>query len=148
MITQELQDAISIVYIGIKNKQISNKDLGVYLVMFRLLNKDSNVLVYNYIFYPRLFYTCFISFLLYIDRYLNNTGYREGGDFFSILDLNLNRYKEEEQIDTFFVLNKRFERHFTYLGDPSYNNATNITEAFQLMNRLAYVCGNEKCIFY
>ena len=102
MITQELQDALSLGYIGRKNKPISNKDLGVYLVMFRLLNKDSNVLVYNYIFYPRLFYTCFISFLLYIDRYLNNTGYREGGDFFSILDLNLNRYKEEEQIDTFF----------------------------------------------
>ncbi len=41
-----------------------NKDVGVYLIMFMILNKNSNVLVYNYISYHEIFSDCLLAYLI------------------------------------------------------------------------------------
>lgn len=69
-------------------------DSGVYLVVFRVLNKNSNVIVYNYIYYLDVF----INSLLYFLLRKNNLVYREWGDYFSILDNRLGEGDDIEEV--------------------------------------------------
>jgi hypothetical protein len=50
---------------------------GYYLVLLRVLNKDSNVIIYNYIFYPDIFRNALLYFLVQRKDYKNSTVYNE-----------------------------------------------------------------------
>lgn len=50
---------------------------GIYLVCFRRLNKESNVIIYNYIYYPVEFCASIIVYFLLRDYYINNVGFKE-----------------------------------------------------------------------
>ena len=52
-----------------KDGKSIGKYLGVYLVMFRVLNYEQNIIVYNYIYYPHCFFNCFLEYL----KYRNNS---------------------------------------------------------------------------
>lgn len=64
------------------------KAKGIYLVAFRLLNGEKRVLVYNYIYYPYMFYTCLINYLISIRSEENRPyyAYREGGHNLIVVD--------------------------------------------------------------
>ena len=37
---------------------------GIYLVVFRVLNKESNIIVYNYIYYPYIFINSVLHYFI------------------------------------------------------------------------------------
>lgn len=73
-------------------------DSGVYLVVFRVLNKNSNVLVCNYIYYPDVFINSLLYYLLRKNNFKNSLVYREWGDYFSILDNRLGEGDDIEEV--------------------------------------------------
>jgi len=102
LISNELQEVLKS---GVFNKDemsmIKNQK-GIYLVLFRRLNNESNVLVYNYLFYPSCFATLINIFLLRKNDFNNSLVYSEWGDFFTSIELeaiydesNLNSNKSD-----------------------------------------------------
>lgn len=65
-----------------------NLNKGVYIVKFRILNKnkDERVLVYNYIYYNHRFYLSLIVFFVLRNYYIRSLGYKEWGYYSIILD--------------------------------------------------------------
>lgn len=45
------------------NRKVS-KDLGIYLLAVRLLNKQEGTIVYNYIYYPSIFLETFLTYIM------------------------------------------------------------------------------------
>ena len=45
------------------NKKNKAEHPGIYLVMFRVLNLKTKVLVYNYVYYPDFFYYTLLTYL-------------------------------------------------------------------------------------
>ena len=64
--------------------QILHDDL-VYLLMFRVLNYNSKVIIYNYISYPTIFIHTLCYFLVTRSSVLGKN-FREPGNFLSVLD--------------------------------------------------------------
>jgi len=85
----ELQEALESGYLKDSDKSIGWSKKGVYLVMFKILNKDKNVFVFNYISYPFIFRKTLILYLFNRDRFCDSYPYRERGDHLTILDLDL-----------------------------------------------------------
>ena len=76
----------------LRNSENSLKINKFYLVMIRVLNKDSKVLVYNYISYPYIFYNTFLVFIAIRNKFsgVNNHVHKQAGDFLSIFEDRLN----------------------------------------------------------
>ena len=85
----ELQEALESGYLKDSDKSIGLCKKGVYLVMFKFLNKDKNVVVFNYISYPFIFRKTLLLYLFNRDRFYDSYPYRERGDFLTLFDLDL-----------------------------------------------------------
>src|SRR5436853_1961404 len=68
---------------------IGKKDKYVYLVTFRLLKKDSNEIVYNYISYPNIFSNSLVGHLILKSGFSSSFLFKEWGDFCAIIDNSL-----------------------------------------------------------
>ncbi len=75
LINPDLQHALECDRLYDDNRLLDKNCEGIYWVIFRALKKDTNVLVYNCIYYPALFLCLFVYFL-FRDRYKNNEGSR------------------------------------------------------------------------
>ena len=115
-------------------KNLSNID-KFYLVMIRVLNKDSNILVYNYISYPYIFYYTFLVFIATRNKYssVNNHVYRQAGDFLSIFDDRLNISDVKDKL---FISNNTID--FKKIIDNLYHFPHTLTnvEVFKIIDRL------------
>ena len=63
---------------------IKNKE-GIYIIIFRILNKEKRILVYNYIYYNDLFYLTLIVYFLVRNFFITNNNH-EWGKYLVILD--------------------------------------------------------------
>lgn len=73
--------------------EITTKRKGIYLVCFRRLNNNTNILIYNYIYYDIEFGVSIIAYILLRDYYIKNFGYKNWGHYLVVLDnqfLNIN----------------------------------------------------------
>jgi DNA-directed RNA polymerase len=134
----ELQESIdksipatTTTYLGSKNP------LGVYLVMFRVLNLKTNVLVYNYIYYPRFFFLTLLTYLTSREEDIPNAVVREWGDFLSIFDINLHENLQYHDKLKLNLINKRGEE-LLYAIDKSDYLATDLHSTLNLINKLYY----------
>jgi hypothetical protein len=41
-----------------------SKNLGIYLIAVRLLNKEKGTIIYNYIYYPNIFLETFLTYVI------------------------------------------------------------------------------------
>jgi len=75
-----------------------SKNLGIYLIAVRLLNKEKGTIIYNYVYYPNIFLETFLTYVLT----RNNIKSLEWGDMFYIIDKNIidNNPSASYQIDT------------------------------------------------
>ncbi len=71
-----------------------NKDLRIYLVMFSILNKRENILIYNYISYNKLFSDSLLAFLIIKSNFTSNLAFKEWGDFFTFIDYDIDNSPE------------------------------------------------------
>ena len=113
-----------------------NPDLGLkkfYVVMIRVLNKDSRSLVYNYISYSHLFYHTFAYFLYYRSSVIGNA-YKEPSNLLSLLDSSL----YDSVIDDKQYMNKdMFESDVLFKDLPLYkSNYIGNVYIFRLINKL------------
>ena len=79
-------------------RRFYKSDSGVYQVVFRVLNKNSNVLVYNYIYYPDVFIDSVLYYLLRKNNFKNSFIYREWGDYLSVLYNRLGEGNDIEEV--------------------------------------------------
>ncbi len=49
------------------NQNTVGKALGIYLVMFRVLNYENNRVLYNYVYYSYIFINCLLVYLILIN---------------------------------------------------------------------------------
>lgn len=68
-----------------KNSKISKDKEGVYLIAFRILNKEKRILVYNYIYYNDLLYLTLIVYFM-VRNYFISENNHEWGKYLVILD--------------------------------------------------------------
>lgn len=104
----------------IENGCIENKDSnsGSYLVMFRVLKKGSNKIIYNYIYYPEVFTNSILAHMILKSGF--KFSFKEWGDFFTFIDTNLG----DDSIDDIKELKDRKdelnEHWLDYRSSPEY----------------------------
>lgn len=86
-ISPELYEVLQTGKLPVNSKRLEKNQPGIYLVMVRVLKKDTNVLVYNYICYHSLFQFSLLAFLMKRCVFnIKNTEYKETGEFLTIFD--------------------------------------------------------------
>lgn len=68
---KDLQNALA------TGKYKKDNNEGVYLVSLRVLKKDKNILVYNYIYYPDIFVNYILGYLIIREDFKNNPVFQE-----------------------------------------------------------------------
>lgn len=142
---------------SLRTPKTVSKNLGIYLIAIRLLNKEKGTIIYNYVYYPNIFLETFLTYVLI----RNNIKSLEWGDMFYIIDKNIidNNPSANYLIDTsssntlnsdysrlvfsdLSDLNKYFDsiKSKRSLGLDSSNSIT--TNLINLINNLTYVTFN------
>lgn len=83
---------------GVLKSGVCDNKSGVYLLSLRVLNKDSNVVIYNYIYYPEEFV---FSLLIYIRHYFDSEkrmSFCESENNITIVESNLGPLLEVNDI--------------------------------------------------
>lgn len=111
---------------------------GVYLVSLRLLHKDSNIIIYNYVYYPDIFVNNILYFLIQKNNFSKSLIYREWGDFLSIIDNNLG--------DGCFIENIKINSNNSniYFKDflsnkPSYSDIKSYMDVMDVLKKASYI---------
>ncbi len=121
-----------------------NMEYNVYLVMFRVLNKENKSFVYNYIHYTHIFAYTLLHYLFTRNKVLGNI-YKEPGFFLTILDNyfigNYEGNRDECIVDKLHI-NKFFididKLLFDIINDQPLYLTVTATETFKLINKLIY----------
>jgi hypothetical protein len=79
------------------NRKISKNKEGVYLIAFRILNKEKKSLVYNYIYYNDLLYLTLIVYFMVRNHYITIDNH-ELGKYLVILD---NKFLDYNNVDKY-----------------------------------------------
>ena len=82
------------------NRKIHKNKEGIYLIAFRILNKEKKSLVYNYIYYNDMLYLTLIVYFL-VRNYFITENNHEWGKYLVILD---NVFLHYIQVDKYFYL--------------------------------------------
>lgn len=85
IICKDLQYSLESGVLHNKGVPVTTNTNKFYVVMIRVLNRDSRTLVYNYISYPYVFYYTFMFFLCTRSKLMDGS-YKEPGNFLSIVD--------------------------------------------------------------
>jgi len=85
LITGEMFEAL--LKESLYNDKSIGKRNGIYVIAVRRLNNNKNNLIYNYIFYPDIFYDPYIAFLSV--KNIDSIRFRDWGDNLVILDINM-----------------------------------------------------------
>lgn len=84
------------------SKVFKNKD-GIYLIAFRIFNKEKRILVYNYIYYNDMLYLTLIVYFL-VRNYFITENNHEWGKYLVILD---NIFLNYDLVDKYFYLHTK-----------------------------------------
>ena len=82
------------------NKKVFKDKEGIYLIAFRILNKEEKSLVYNYIYYNNLLYLTLIVYFLMRNYFITRDNH-EWGKYLVILD---NKFLDYYFMDRYFYL--------------------------------------------
>lgn len=113
------------------NKYISKNLLGAYLVSIRTLNTEKKTLVYNYIYYDKLFIFCLLYYFIFRDECISKVS-REWGNYLVIADTNISK----EKINP-LIFNK--ESKLVNTLDNIHNYELSLDQLICIMYRLIYV---------
>jgi hypothetical protein len=93
-----------------QRKVIKNKE-GIYLVKFKILNKEKRILVYNYIYYNDLLYLTLIVYFLVRNHFITSDKH-EWGKYLVILDNKFLDYiNVDKYIDIYNTENRARNKH-------------------------------------
>ena len=120
---------------------IDKQSDGIYLVMFRVLNKDSNTLVYNYIYYNPLFLQCLVFYFILRVDFSNDTDLNEKNDYLVLLDSEFLDTNDKKKNKLF--LNKG-NWHIKYIFDCIRSSDFYIDDLLYKLNKLIYTANYEE----
>jgi hypothetical protein len=83
-----------------KDSKVFKNKVGIYLIVFRILNKKKKSLVYNYIYYNDFHYLTLIAYFL-VRNYFISKNNHEWGKYLVILDKIFLNY---DLVDKYFYL--------------------------------------------
>ena len=86
-----------------KDSKIFKNKQGIYLIAFRILNKEKRSLVYNYIYYSDFFYLTLIVYFL-VRNYFITENNHEWGKYLVIID---NIFLNYDLVDKYFYLHTK-----------------------------------------
>lgn len=86
-----------------KNSKIFKDKDGIYLIAFRIFNKEKKSLVYNYIYYNNILYLTLIVYFL-VRNYFITENNHEWGKYLVILD---NIFLNYDLVDKYFYLHTK-----------------------------------------
>ena len=82
-------------------RQVIKNREGIYIITFRIINKEKRILVYNYIYYNDLFYLTLIVYFL-VRNYFIAENNHEWGKYLVVLDNKfLDYYNVSRYIDIY-----------------------------------------------
>lgn len=123
------------------NKFLDKKSDGLYLVMFRVLNKDSNVLICNYICYNLLFLQCLIFFFMVRVEFSTDMGLNEGNDYLIHLDYEFLKDEDRKKNKLFLnVSNKYYKDLLDYIASSDFT----IEGILYRVNKLILISSSEE----
>jgi hypothetical protein len=110
---------------------------SLFLVTLRVVKGKKNLLMFNYIKYPDIFYQSLKYFLLSKSDFSNSLVYKECGDFLTIFDDSI--FKSSENKLSLNRANEYLYSHFNNTGMHVINEIGDTLELFYLINKLLYV---------
>ena len=111
---------------GMLDPSLVNKNhKGLYLVMFRIINQDSRVLVYNYIHYHDLFNNTLISYMVNRVNVSNSTISEEWGNCLVIIEDSLILNRPDKEYED--ILNNLGQSQYLAAGIKSLKFADDLT---------------------
>ena len=90
-------------HISNKHSKLVKDKKGIYLIAFRILNKEKRSLVYNYIYYNDMLYLTLIVYFLLRNYYITEDNH-EWGKYLVILD---NKFLNYDLVDKYFYLHSK-----------------------------------------
>ena len=126
---------------GIGNSNKKNKQYreGIYLVMFRVLNLKSKVLVYNYVYYPDFFFHTLLVYLTTRTSTTPSIVLREWGEYTCLFDNSLNESLVKFDKLDLNQYNPILHEFLSSLGDYTYLG-TDWESRYRIINKLTYLC--------
>lgn len=121
----------------INSKKVHQK--GIYLVMFRVLNLKTKVLVYNYVYYPNFFLQTLLVYLARRSSTISSIVAREWGEHTCIVDSSLHDLLHTTGKLDLNLLNPQLTQILSDVGD-SIHFATDWESTFRIINKLTYSC--------
>lgn len=86
-----------------KNKKVFKNKEGIYLIAFRVFNKEKRSLVYNYIYYNDFLYLTLLVYFLVRNFFITENNH-EWGKYLVILD---NKFLNYDLVDKYFYLHTK-----------------------------------------
>jgi hypothetical protein len=91
---------------------IGKKDKYVYVVTFRVYEKNSNKISYNYLCYPNIFSNSLVGHLILKSGFSSSFLFKEWGDFYTIIDNSLGVGDTMNEIkESSFELNEHWSEY-------------------------------------
>lgn len=116
-----------------EGKLLDNDTTGIYLVVFRLLKKDSRILVYNYIYYPNIFVNSLLHYLVVKSNFKNSFIFKEWGDYLSVLS---NEFANDSYVKGLYEnLHKRNQHLTEYLSTGQLEDIDNYYTLFDILKK-------------
>ena len=141
------------------NEKLSNdkrikKELGIYLVGFRVLNHEDKSLVFNYVYYPSIFLEAYLAFIAH--RNISSIRFNEWGDTLVVVDkgiveqnpLLIGSSNSNDKSNRYSLTNK-LEYHNTLESyDKDYFEYLPIESFISLINKLNFCTNNlDECSY-
>lgn len=121
-----------------KNKNKAARP-GIYLVMFRVLNLKTKVLVYNYVYYPDFFFNTLLAYMCRRSSTIPSIVAREWGEYTCLFDSSFDTLSVNIGKLDLNKLNPQLNELFRVIGDSTYL-ATDWESTFRFINKLTYLC--------
>ena len=86
-----------------KHSKVYNRMNGMYLIAFRVLNKEKKSLVYNYIYYNDMLYLTLIVYFLVRNIFITENNH-EWGKYLVVLD---NKFLNYDLVDKYLYLHTK-----------------------------------------
>ncbi len=125
--------------IGNPKQKYKEHPQGIYLVMFRVLNLKTKVLVYNYVYYPDFFIQILVVYLSRRSSTMPSIVVREWGEYTCLLDSSLNDILLNAGKLDLNKLNPQLNEFLSVIGDSTYL-ASDWESTFIIINKLSYIC--------
>jgi hypothetical protein len=87
-------------HVSNKHSKVVKDKEGIYLIAFRVLNKERKSLVYNYIYYNDMLYLTLMVYFLLRNYFIHEKN-NEGGKYMVIID---NIFLNYDLVDKYFYL--------------------------------------------